>query len=353
MIAILVLCCAGLVSAPAEGGSCFRSGAAATVAQAPAAGRPIELRAPAVAGRKAKIVRELHVSLSPAGALQINDGVETKLDKEQSRSRLVSEREAWEAHTAAVATIDGAAASTRTLHRFLELERVTTRGSGPDARQKSIVSPLAGSTAIVRRLEDGSWERGFEGEGVYDARCLAAVDAAPPLGDLLPKQAVEPGESWDLDAAAIERALRLDVRELLMPLPKDAEFVPPPKSDLPWRAAKWSGSASVSSVEDAQVRIALRIVGEGVWTSGAKPSSTTIEENGARMTFGAMEPLEETLSTTLKGELVYDRKLGCCTGLQLKGELRCSTTNALGETGKLVRREQGSFAVTLKVEAGT
>ena len=149
----------------------------------------------------------------------------------------------------------------------------------------------------------------------------------------------------------IERAFRLDVRELLMPLPKGSEYVPPPQSDVPWRAAKWSGSASVSSIDDKKVLIALRIVGDGVWTAAAKPATVTVEEEGARMTFGSMEPIEETLTTTLKGELVYDRKLGCCTSLQLKGELRCSTSNALGEKGQLIRREQGSFVVKVNIAA--
>jgi hypothetical protein len=122
---------------------------------------------------------------------------------------------------------------------------------------------------------------------------------------------------------------------------------------VPWRAAKWSGSASVSSIDDKKVLIALRLVGDGVWTAAAKPATVTVEEEGARMTFGSMEPIEETLTTTLKGELVYDRKLGCCTSLQLKGELRCSTSNALGEEGRLIRREQGSFVVKVNVAADT
>lgn len=353
MFPLLVLCSAGLVSAPAEGGSCFHVAALFAPAQSAAKEELFELRAPPVAGRVAKIVRETHVSLAPAGATQILDGVETKVEKETAKSRLVSEREAWEERTLAVAQVDGSARSVHAQRRFLELERTTTRGSGPDARQKSVVSPLLGSTAWLKRLEDGAWERGFEGGADWDVRCLAGLDAEPPLGDWLPARPVKAGESWELAPAAIARAFRLDVRELLMPLPKDAEYVPPPKSDVPWRAAKWTGSASVASADEKQVRIALRIVGDGTWTADTRPATTTVEEDGARLTFGSMEPLEESLATTLKGELVWDRKLGCCTSLQLKGELRCSTTSALGEKGRLVRREQGSFVATLKVDPGS
>ncbi|MEY2807403.1 MAG: hypothetical protein RIR65_1820, partial [Planctomycetota bacterium] len=41
----------------------------------------------------------------------------------------------------------------------------------------------------------------------------------------------------------------------------------------------------------------------------------------------------------------------CCTSLQLKGELRCSTSFALGAKDRLVRREQGSFIASTKCEA--
>jgi hypothetical protein len=332
MIASLVLCCAGLVTAAAEGESCL-------------------LVAHPVAGRTAKIVREVHVSLTPAGATQVIDGVETKLDKETAKPRNVSEREVWEERTLAVAQVDGATRSVHTSRRFLELERTTARGTGADVRQKSVVSPLLGRLAYAKQLEDGAWDRAFEGAADWDLRCLASLDAQPPLGDWLPARSVQAGDSWELEPAVIERAFRLDVRELLMPLPKGSEYVPPPQSDVPWRAAKWSGSASVSSIDDKKVLIALRLVGDGVWTAAAKPATVTVEEEGARMTFGSMEPIEETLTTTLKGELVYDRKLGCCTSLQLKGELRCSTSNALGEKGKLIRREQGSFVVKVNIAA--
>ena len=223
--------------------------------------------------------------------------------------------------------------------------------TGADVRQKSVVSPLLGRLAYAKQLDDGAWDRAFEGAADWDLRCLASFDAQPPLGDWLPARSVQAGDSWELEPAVIERAFRLDVRELLMPLPKGSEYVPPPQSDVPWRAAKWSGSASVSSIDDKKVLIALRIVGDGVWTAAAKPATVTVEEEGARMTFGSMESIEETLTTTLKGELVYDRKLGCCTSLQLKGELRCSTSNALGEKGQLIRREQGSFVVKVNVAA--
>lgn len=332
MIASLVLCCAGLVTAAAEGESCL-------------------LVASPVAGRTTKVVREVHVSLSPAGAVQVIDGIESKLDKETAKSRAISEREAWEERTVAVAPIEGVTRSVHTLRRFAELERTTTRGSGAEIRQKSVVSPLLGRSAYAKRLDDGTWDRGFEGAADWDVRCLATLDAQPPLGDWLPAGAVKAGDTWELEPAAIERAFRLDVRELLMPLPKGTEYIPPPPSEVPWRAAKWSGSASVLSIDDKQVRLALGVAGEGVWSPADKPATLTVEGDGELLTFSSMEPVEETLTTTLKGELVYDRKLGLCTSLQLKGDLRCSTTNLLGPKGKLVRREQGSFVVKLTLAA--
>lgn len=350
MFALLVLSCAGLVPASAGGGSALAS--ASIEEPRPLAQRPerLELRAPPVAGRAAKITRELHASLSPAGTTTLVDGVESKVDKETARPRLVGEREAWEERTLAVAAFDGVARATRASRRFVELERTIARGFGSDLRERSVVSPLAGSTAVLWRLEDGAWGRAFEGDTEHDPRCLAAVDAEPPLGDLLPTTPVGPGERWDLEPAAIARALRLDVQDLLMPLPKGSEPLPPPRSEIPWRAAKWSGAASVSAVDDKVVRIALRIVGEGAWTPEAEPSSTTVEEPGATLSFGSMEPVEETLSTTLAGELVYDRRLGCCTSLQLKGELKCSSATPMGAKDRLVRREQGSLLAWTKVE---
>jgi hypothetical protein len=170
------------------------------------------------------------------------------------------------------------------------------------------------------------------------------------LGDLLPAASVALGERWEIAPEAIARALRLDVQELLLPLPKGGEPVPPPRSEIPWRAAKWSGTASVSSADDKVVRIALRLVGEGAWRAENRPATTSSAEPGSLLSFGSMEPIEETLATTLSGELVYDRRLGCCTSLQLKGELRCSSTIPLGEKDHLLRREQGSLLVSAKVE---
>ena len=82
---------------------------------------------------------------------------------------------------------------------------------------------------------------------------------------------------------------------------------------------------------------------------GVQPGEHHDRGAGSRLAFGSLEPLEETLATTLVGELVYDRQLGGCTSLQLKGELRCSTASPLGEKDRLVRREQGSFIVSTKV----
>jgi len=349
MLALLILSSAGLVAAPAGDGSSLVLVHPGTAQESTTPAARFELRAPPVAGRATKVVRELHASLSPAGTTKVVDGVEAKVDKETARTRLVSEREAWEERTLAVAMVEGASRSVDATRRFIELERTVTRGTGDDARQRSVVSPLAGSSARVKRLGDGAFERAFEGDVEHDAGCLASVDAEPPLGDLLPPGSVGLGERWELEPAAIARALRLDVQELLMPLPKGSEPLPPPKSEIPWRAAKWSGTASVSSADDKAVRIALRIVGEGVWRAESNSASTTIEEPGSRLAFGSLEPLEETLATTLVGELVYDRQLGGCTSLQLKGELRCSTASPLGEKDRLVRREQGSFIVSTKV----
>jgi hypothetical protein len=263
MLAPILVSLAGLVPAMAEGGSSFVPGARDAVQESAPTPQVFELRAPPKEGRATKVVRELHASLSPAGTVKVVDGVEAKIDKDSARPRLVGEREAWEERTLAVATVDGAARSVHATRRFMELERTIARDAGAELRRRGVVSPLAGAVARVRRRDDGTWERAFEGEVEHDPSCLASVDAEPPLGDLLPAAPVALGERWELAPEAIARALRLDVQELLLPLPKGGEPVPPPRSEIPWRAAKWSGTASVSSADDKVVRIALRLVGEG------------------------------------------------------------------------------------------
>jgi hypothetical protein len=350
MLAPILVSLAGLVPAMAEGGSSFVPGARDAVQESAPTPQVFELRAPPKEGRATKVVRELHASLSPAGTVKVVDGVEAKIDKDSARPRLVGEREAWEERTVAVATVDGAARSVHATRRFMELERTIARDAGAELRRRGVVSPLAGAVARVRRRDDGTWERAFEGEVEHDPSCLASVDAEPPLGDLLPAAPVALGERWELAPEAIARALRLDVQELLLPLPKGGEPVPPPRSEIPWRAAKWSGTASVSSADDKVVRIALRLVGEGAWQAEGRPATASSTEPGSLLSFGSMDPVEETLATTLVGELVYDRRLGCCTSLQLKGELRCSISFALGAKDRLVRREQGSFIASTKCE---
>lgn len=167
--------------------------------------------------------------------------------------------------------------------RPTEVERVFERvelASGEEGETED--SELSGETASLNLGEDGEVEA--EAAGV-DPERLAGQVLTLQLDALLPEESpVSPGESWELDAEDLRRALGVDVFEAMFPRPepdRDAgrergrgergerpAFLRRDSSQRLLRAGEWEGTATLAeeTLERDGLRVAvieLEFEGEG------------------------------------------------------------------------------------------
>jgi hypothetical protein len=143
----------------------------------------------------------------------------------------------------------------RVVRTFEEVGGTAELDFGEESREQEIESAFEGVVVELARDEEGEVEREVvEGEAPED-EALERLSLELDLDALLPEAAVEPGESWDLGADAIRRALGFELDEALFPRASSegADGRPGAQgggSQRPLADAEWSGTAKYSGIEE-------------------------------------------------------------------------------------------------------
>lgn len=212
---------------------------------------------------------------------------------------------------------------------------------GENSRDSKIESPFEGVTLELVAGKDGAVEAtvvdGTEPEG-DDA--LKGHQLGVFLDGLLPKDAVEVDGTWDLEKAAIQHALRLDVRKVLFPAPQRAAGGGE-GGDRPRRGGGGRGGGAGRILDQADWKGTAKLVSADKEVEGVSCSVMEIEitaqgdmempeMRGPRG--GMFEPPVEnraTYSVTLKGTFAFANKEKRPVKLDLEGKLHVDSRNEM------------------------
>lgn len=245
---------------------------------------------------------------------------------------------------------------------------------GENTREIKMESPLESVTLEIVQDKDGKYEVTVaDGKKPDDVAALEGHRTALFLDALLPEGDVEAKASWDLDAAAVKHALRVDVAKAL--------YAPPPRDDSGgdqgggrgrggMRGGMMGGETRLFQEADFKGKATLVSTDEEVDGKKCAKIEIKIEASGEMATpeRGAGGPrrrqdmleneteafLENHYDINLEGELMVSLKDHHPVSLALEGSINSRSTSERerdGVTTKMSSKREGKITYKVKVEA--
>ncbi|MCC6408373.1 MAG: hypothetical protein IT453_14505 [Planctomycetes bacterium] len=251
---------------------------------------------------------------------------------------------------------------------FEELENKSVMRFGENERESSIESPLAGVTLELTAGQDGEVEvKVKEGDTPAQEVALQHHQLGLALDALLPDGEKEAGAKWDLDKAAVRRALLADVTPALFPPPEQTEESgggPGGRrggrggrggsSGRVFDLADWSGKATYSGDEEhdgAQCAvIELEIEAEGELPEMPRGGRRGGDVYAPELLFPTVAPKFEV---KLEGKLFYSLADKRPIGLELEGTVKIETDEDRegreGGTMHISSTQEGKFTQKVSI----
>lgn len=226
---------------------------------------------------------------------------------------------------------------------------------GGESRGLVLESPFEGLTVEIKSDEDG--ELSYEVVEGSDPGQEALERLRPQLAPdaLLPSGAVEEGDSWDVDQSAIQRALGLDLAEVLFKRPDPGEGGGPGGGGGGGRGGRGGFRGGGGS--------ATAMLGGAEWTGkatykgeadrdGVRCAVIAIELEAESETDG--EGMTSTFEAKLEGELLFALENRLPVAFALEGSLRSEMDSERERQGSVIethRESEGTFKLSYRVEA--
>ncbi len=254
---------------------------------------------------------------------------------------------------------------TKVRRHFTELGGTSLTEFGDNSRERELESTFSGITLELSADAEGHVDakvvegRDPEGEGALEGHRLELF-----LDGLLPSADVKEGASWDLESAAIVRALRMDMQAKL--------FAPPAReegggeggrgrgrrgggrggSDSMLATSDWKGTAKLVSLDEEKNGVACAVIELQFETSGDREMEA-FGGRGGRMF--APPAFANTMSWTakLEGKLWIDKQAQRPVALEVEGSVKTETNMEMERQGSTMRMYTASsgkveYAVTVE-----
>jgi hypothetical protein len=238
----------------------------------------------------------------------------------------------------------------RVRRSWQEVEGDLEMDFGGESRGFALESPFEDVAVEIGRDEDGdlSWEV-VEGsdpgqEGLERLRPELALDALLPYGE------VAEGDSWDLEAEAIARALGLDLADVLLRRPDPGEGQGGGGRGGRGGGRRGGGS-SLGQLAGAEWTGKASFEGE-VEFEGTRCALIELELEAESEMDG--EGMTRTFEAELEGRLYVDLEARRPLALEVEGDLRTEMDSERERQGMLIemhREEEGRFELACRVEA--
>ena len=266
--------------------------------------------------------------------------------------------------------LEGAAGQPAHVKRTFEtLHDATTSSFGEEQRSDEREFPLQGVTLELTRDEEGNVRSELvEGTAPDDEALLEGHELSLTLDAFLPPAGVEQGATWELDDAAVQRALAtaLDKRLFADPPPEEGGRGRGERGERggPGRGrggtgrslglVAWKGKAELAELEAEHegqpcVRIALTLEGTG---DIPEPS---FRGGGRGFAFEPALPAarEGQVEARLEGELLFSTELARPLLLKLTGELKIENSFEREREGRrfsMHSEQAGEVTLTVQIE---
>jgi hypothetical protein len=224
-------------------------------------------------------------------------------------------------------------APTKVKRKFVELKNNSTTMFGENERTDDHDGALVGVTLQLEKGSGGAVEvKAVEGKADGDAleghKLELALDALLPSGD---------GKTWDLDQAAVQRALGFDVAKALYPPPappsdsgsggsgggRGRSRGPGGMGSSFLQTADWEGTAKLADADEDYQGTPCAVIAITISAKGTMPEPSR-DSSGRGRAFdpsSGAERVENTYEVELKGKLFFDREHRMPAHLELDGKL--------------------------------
>lgn len=260
----------------------------------------------------------------------------------------------------------------------LESDAIMSRGDEDFERERE--APLEGVTLELVRDGDGVSAEVVDGDSPDDEAVLEGHALALALDELLPEEAAEPGDEWELDGAQLAHALHLDVERAFFPPPERPEGGP--RGRRGEERSQGRGRGGPGGRRGASL---AALVKEGVWDASATLLAETEELDGRTCKviaieggcLGSMEEPEREgpggrrgggralmlpvaarpttdFELELEGKLYFDVELRLPVRLSVEGTIQVESTRerSRGEsTMTMYTAQEGGFSCSVQVTA--
>ena len=253
--------------------------------------------------------------------------------------------------------------------QFEEVEGKIGFSGGDNSNEMDLESPLGGVTIEIARNSDGKVDVTAVEGGKPDDKALQGHLPELFLDALLPEGEVEVGASWDLDADAVKRALRLDVSDSVFPRAHREDGQDGGgrgrgmrrmmgDSSLMQRA-EWKGKAKLAATDEKVDGVPCAVIEIEVSASGdlPEPEMRGRERGQAFEPSGLSAPaLKTTYDVDLSGKFSFAVREKRPVSLDLEGTAKVeteteSTRNERNFKVHIVREGTVTFKVAVGEEA--
>lgn len=230
------------------------------------------------------------------------------------------------------------------VHRsFEKVGGKSSRSMGDNSNETDLESPFDGVTLEIKRGADDKIEISAVEGKAPDAKALEGHVPENFLDGLLPEGEQKADATWDLESAAIQRALRLDVRKSLYPPPEREEGGGGPDGGGRRRGGRMGGGGS-------------DVLGIAEWKGKAKLLSTDKDVDGKtcavielKLTASGDLPMPE-MGGGRRGDREFEPTFGALLG-SLPGSIAgAKNTYDISLEGKLVFATKEKRPVSLELE---
>lgn len=274
-----------------------------------------------------------------------------------------SDTENTEVHVDQIVEAEGGK-PTKVRRHFVELGGKMSTEMGENSSEADVESPWNGVTVELTADEAGKVlaevVEGTEpdGEGALDGHAIGLF-----LDGFLPSKAVEEGDEWEIESAAIVRGLRLDVERKLFP--------PPPRpergggggggggrrggrggsgGESPLAQSEWTGTGKLGATEEKN-GVACVVIALVLETSGERE----IEAMGGRgpRALNASFDNRRLWSAKLEGKLWFDMAAKQPVALEVEGTYKSEMHREFereGSTTKMDSTGEGKLEIRVEVE---
>jgi hypothetical protein len=249
-------------------------------------------------------------------------------------------------------------APTKVQRKFGEQKQGSTMVFGENERSDERDGALAGVT-LELTLGDGGEVEAKAIEGDAPGESLKGHRLTLSLDAFLPEKAVDDGDAWELDAAAVKRGLALDLNPILFPPPTEE-----PSGDsgrgrrgprggsggMLLMSAEWEGKATLSDSTEEYDGAACQIIKLEIEADGTLEEPSFGGGRGRAFGLEAAAVFETTYEVKLEGRLLYDAIQKLPVRLELEGKAKIESNRSFereGSTTKMESTQEG----TIRLEA--